>query len=138
MTQPVITLTAGGVTLQLDPDLRWTDEFDWFAIEQTAERGLTGALIIDAGARQGGRPITLAPPDDNAAWMPRAVLSQLQAWEADADLELSLSLRGATYTVGFRRWDGAPIEARPVLFVSDPLPGDFGDHYLATLRLVTL
>lgn len=138
MTQPAITLTVGAVTLTLDPDLHWIDEFDWHAIEQSAERGLTGALIIDAGERHGGRPITLAPPDDAAAWMPRAVLTQLQAWEADADREMTLSLRGTAYTVGFRRWDDAPIEARPVLFVADPLPGGFGDFYLTTLRLVTL
>ena len=134
----LITLTAGGTMLTLDPDLQWTDEFEWYAVEQAAERGLTGALIIDAGVRQGGRPITLAPPDDNAAWLPRATLTQLMAWEAAPDLELTLSLRGVTYTVGFRRWDGAPIEARPVVFVADPLPSDFGDFYLTTLRLVTL
>ena len=133
-----ITLSAGGVVLTLDPDLQWTDEFDWFAIEQSAERGQTGALIIDAGERSGGRAITLAPPDDSAAWMPRSVVTQLQAWEADANLKLSLSLHGVVYSVGFRRWDGAPIEAQPVLFVTDPIPGGFGDHYLVTLRLVTL
>lgn len=86
MSQPVITLTVGGTALDLDPDLYWRDEFDWYAIEQSAERGLTGALIVDEGVRLDGRPITLTPPDDNAAWMPRAVLTQLQAWEAQPGL----------------------------------------------------
>lgn len=133
-----ITLSDGVTTLTLDPDLQWTDEFDWYAIEQTAERGLTGALIIDVGERQGGRPITLAPPDSNAAWMPRATVTQLQAWEAEPELELALDLRGVEYSVAFRRWDGAPIEAEPVVFVANPSAGGFGDSYLVTLRLVTL
>ena len=138
MTQPTITLTVGAITLDLDPDLQWTDEFDWYAIEQTAERGLTGALIIDACKRQGGRPITLAPPDDSAGWLPRATLAQLQTCESDPDVDLTLSLRGTEYIVHFRRFDAAPIEARPVIFVADPLPGELGDYYLVTLRLVTL
>lgn len=138
MSQPVITLSAGGTTLTLDPDLFWSDEFTWFATEQTVERSVTGALIIDVGTRIGGRPITLEPSDDNAAWMPRATLAQLQAWEANPALTLSLSLRGVTYAVVFRRHDGAPIEARPVQFVADPLPGQFGDWYLVTLRLMEI
>ena len=136
MTQPAITLTAGGTTLVLDPDLHWSDEFDWAAVEQSIQRSLTGALIIHAAAKIKGRPITLAPPDDGAGWMPRASLVQLQALEADPSLTLTLSLRDATYTVAFRRADGAPIEAQPVEFVADPLPGDFGDWYLTTIRLI--
>ena len=138
MSQPVITLTVGGTALDLDPDLYWRDEFDWYAIEQSAERGLTGALIVDEGVRLDGRPITLAPPDDNAAWMPRATLTQLQAWEAQSGLVLTLSLRDVLYPVKFRRFDGAPIEARPVIFVADPAPGGLGDFFLTTLRLITV
>lgn len=138
MSQPNITLGDGTTTLALDPDLHWSDEFEWFANEQVVERGLTGALIIDLGTRQKGRPITLAPPADDAAWMPRATLIQLQAWEAIASQVLTLDLRGTAYSVAFRRHDGAPIEARPVAFVADPLPGEFGDWYLVTLRLLEI
>lgn len=138
MSQPSITLGDGTTTLTLDPDLYWSDEFEWFANEQVVERGLTGALIIDLGTRQKGRPITLAPPADDAAWMPRATLIQLQAWEAIASQTLTLDLRGTSYRVAFRRHDGAPIEAHPVAFVADPLPGEFGDWYLVTLRLLEI
>lgn len=137
MSQPPITLAVGGTVLDLDPDLSWSDEFEWAAVEQTAERGLTGALIVDAGVRVGGRAITLAPPDDTSAWMPRATLTQLQQWEAQPSLTLTLSLRGVDYQVGFRRWDGAPLAAKPVQFVADPVPGGFGDFYLVTLKLFT-
>lgn len=139
MAQPVITLTVGAVTLTLDPDLYWSDEFAWFETEQTVERGLTGALIIDQGARQEGRPITLEPPEDGAAWMVRATLAQIQAWEANpAVTTMTLSLRSVSYDVVFRRHDGPPIEARPVLFVADPTPGGFGDWYLTTLRFMVI
>lgn len=138
MAQPAITLSDGTTTLNLDPDLYWSDEFEWHVIEQAVERSITGALIIDLGERQGGRPITLQPPDDNAAWMPRVTLGQLQTWESDPALTLTLSLRGTPYTVVFRRHDGAPVEAHPVEFVADPLPGAFGDWYLTTLRLMVI
>jgi len=136
MTQPAITLTANAIPLSLDPDLQWRDEFEWFSVIQTVERSLTGALIIDLGTRVKGRPITLAPPDDNSAWMPRATLTQLQSWEADPALTMTLDLRGTAYTVAFRRHDGPPIEATPVEFVADPLPGSFGDWFLVTIRLI--
>lgn len=136
MTQPVITLAANAVTLTLDPDLQWRDEFEWFAIQETVERGLTGALIIDRAEKVKGRPITLAPPSEEAAWQSRATITQLQAWESDPALTMTLSLRGETFSVQFRRHDGAPFEAQPVVFVADPLPGGFGDWYLVTLRLI--
>lgn len=138
MTQPSITLTANGTTLVLDPDLYWKDEFDWYAIEQSAERSLTGALIVDEGVRLEGRPITLTQPDDTSAWMPRATLTQLQAWEAQIGLKLTLSLRGVNYLVQFRRFDGQPLEARPTVFVADPEPGELGDFFLTTVRLITV
>lgn len=130
----IVSLSVGAVTLDLDPDLQWTDEFSWSAIEETEERGLTGALIIDIGVKTSGRPITLAPPDDSSAWMPRATISQLQLWEKVPALTMTLQLRGTSYQVRFRRTDGAPIEADPHEFVANPLPGGLGDWYLTTLR----
>lgn len=139
MTQPTITLTAGAVTLTLDPDLHWSDEFEWFATEQKVERSITGALIVDLGTRLAGRPITLEPPEDAAAWMVRATLATLQEWEANpAVTTMTLNLRGTAYSVVFRRHDGLPIEARPVLFVADPDTGGFGDWYLTTLRFMVI
>ena len=136
MSQPAITLTVGGTVLSLSPDLLWADEFDWFSTEQTVERSVTGALIIDLGTRLAGRPITLEPPDEESAWMPRATLTQLQAWEATPNLTLTLSLRGIDHSVIFRRFDGAPLKATPVVFVADPTVNGFGDAYLTTLRFI--
>lgn len=136
MTQPAITLAVGSVVLYLDPDLRWTDEFSWSRIEEAEERSVSGARIVHLGVKSGGRPITLAPPDADSAWMLRAVLTQLQAWEAQPDLQMTLSLRGTSYQVKFHRTNGSPIEAEPVVFIANPAPGEIGDWYLVTLRLI--
>lgn len=130
----MITLSANSVTLSLDPDLYWQDEFDWTEIEEAEDRSISGARIIDIGIKSGGRPITLTPADDDSGWMLRATLTQLQAWEKIPGLIMTLNLRGVSYQVNFRRTSGAPIESRPVIFVSNPLPGEFGDWYLTTLR----
>lgn len=138
MSQLPITLTANGVTLQLDPDLHWSDEFSFAAVEQSVQRSLTGALIIHTAAKIKGRPITLEPPAKDSAWMPRATLAQLLAWELDPSLTMTLNLRGQAFSAVFRRHDGLPIEASPVEFVANPVPGEFGDWYLTTVRLMEI
>lgn len=131
-----INLTAGGVTLALDSDLWWSDEFTWSPVAQSESYSIEGSLLIDAQEKLAGRPITLQPIDDDSAWMSGAALSQLQAWAAVPGLQLALALRGTNFNVMFRRSDGAAIEARPRVFVSDVQPGGFGDAYLVTLRLI--
>lgn len=131
-----ITLTAGGQTLFLDPDLWWSDEFTWSPVAQAESFSIEGSLLIDAQEKLSGRPITLQPIDDDSAWMSGAVLSQLQAWAAVPGLQLVLSLRGTNFNVIFRRSDGPAIDARPRVFVSDVQPGGFGDAYLVTLRMI--
>ena len=46
--------------LALPAGMIWQDEFDWSPALSAQEYSLTGALVIDAGTRQAGRPITLA------------------------------------------------------------------------------
>ena len=136
MSQPQITLAAGGVVITLDPDLYWADEFEWSPVEQSIARSITGSTIIDLALKTGGRPITLQPWDDVSAWMPGATVRQLKTWEADPLLQLTLVIRGSTHQVIFRRESGQPIAARPVAFVADPVEGGFGDWYLVTLRFI--
>jgi len=131
-----ITLSNGPTVLQLDPDLQWINEFEWSPIEESEERSLTGALLIDIGVKSGGRPITLAPPDDDSAWMTRSTIEQLRSWEQMPALTLTLNFRGTSYQVKFRRTEGKPLEAHPATFVADPMPGGFGDWYLTTLRFI--
>ena len=73
----MITLTDGVDSIILHSDYQWIDEHDWHPVEQSVERGLTGALIVQLGTRLAGRPITLQPEDDSASWMRYSTLAVL-------------------------------------------------------------
>lgn len=130
-----ITLTVGATTLALADDLRWLDEAEWSPVEQSVERSITGALIVQAAERTAstGRPITLGPPDDTAAWMPRSTLDQLLTWAATPGQVLLLNLRGAAYSVMFRLHEPPAIQADPVVWYSDETDSDW---YRITLSLM--
>lgn len=127
----MITLADGSTTLTLNPDLYWADEFGWNQVEQSAERTITGALIVQAAGKTIGRPITLQPEADSDSWMSRDVLAQLRNFAAEPGKEMTLTLRGTSRTVIFRHQDGVAVEARPVVHFSDALGSD---NYLVTLR----
>lgn len=127
------TLTVGATTVALPDDYYWPDEFTWSPVEQTSERGITGALIVSTAVRTGGRPITLQPIDDESAWMPRAVLEQLHTWAATPGQQMTLGLRGVTRTVIWRHEDAPAISTTPVVHFSDTDPGD---HYVVTLKFL--
>ena len=129
-----ITLTADATALALAEDLRWTDEAEWSPVEQSVERSITGALIVSVADRSNsGRPITLAPPDESSAWMPRSSLEQLMAWAAIPGKQMVLTLRGVNRTVMFRHQDAPVLQAEPVLFIADP---QATDPHLVTIRLM--
>lgn len=128
-------LVSGAITVALSDDLFWSDENTWNPVEQTAQRTVTGALIVQAAQRVGGRPITLQPPDDSSAWMSRATVDDIRNLAAVAGREMTLTLRGNNYDVIFRHHDGAAVDANPVVFYRDE---DEEDFYLVTLRLMEL
>ena len=128
-----INLTVGATSVALHPDLLWVDEFDWHPVEQSVERSVRGALIVQVNARLAGRPITLEPADDDSAWMTRSVVEQLRNWAAVPGQSMTLTIRGADRTVMFRHQDGAAFEAEPVVHFSD---AQATDYYRCTLRLV--
>lgn len=129
------TLFDGTTTIELSDDLYWSDEHTWHPVEQSAERTITGALIVSSALRVGGRPITLEPEDDNSAWLRLSVVTQLRNWAAVPGRTLVLTLRGVTHTVIFRHHDGAGVEATPVVHFSDV---DAGDFYKVVLRLMEI
>jgi hypothetical protein len=130
-----IQLRDATVTLTLHPDLYWSDENSWVPVEQSVERTITGALIVSAAERIGGRNITLQPDDDSSAWMPQSTVEQLRNWAAVPGKELTLTLRGTDRTVIFRHHDGDALVATPVVHYNDV---DSGDFYRCTLRLMEL
>lgn len=131
-----LTLADGSTTLTLNPDLYWSDEHNWHPVEQSVERTITGAQVIQAAARVAGRPITLEPEDDEAAWMTRTQVVALRNWAAVPGKTMTLTLRGEAREVIFRHQDGG-FEARPVIQYRDghELPADF---YLCTIRLMEI
>ena len=130
-----ITLSDGATTLALHPDLYWSDEHNWFPVEQTTQRTITGALSVCVATRLAGRPVTLQPEDDSSAWTPRADLDQLRHWAAGAGRVLQLTLRGGTRDVMFRHQDNNAVEATPVQHLNDTQPGDW---FLVTVRLMEI
>lgn len=130
-----ISLTVADTTVLLSPDLLWNDEFAWHPVEQTVQRTITGAQVVQSAQRLAGRPITLQPEDDASAWHTRDVVEQLRNWAAVAGLTLALTLRGTTRDVVFRHHDGAGLEAQPVVHFADPENTDF---YRVTLRFMEI
>jgi hypothetical protein len=137
-----ITLTVGATTVNLPEDLMWQDEFDWHPVVQSEVYSITGALIVSAGARQAGRPITLTPEEGinagrvSSAWIAREDLEQVQAWAATPGQQMVLVLRGVSYDVIFKHGqNGEGVKARPVVHYSDVVPEDV---YLAEFRFMEI
>lgn len=129
-----ISLSDGTTTVNLHPDLFWSDENNWNPVDQSVTRTLTGAMIVSVAGMIGGRPITLEPEDDSSAWMSRSVVESLRNWAAVPGKELTLTLYGQTYSVMFRHQDGG-LEAKPVVHYNDP---DNADWYLCVVRLMEI
>lgn len=129
-----ITLAVGATSIDLSPDLFWNDQFAWAPVEQTVDRSITGALIIQASARVAGMPITLQASDDTSAWMPLSAVQQLMTWAATPLQQMTLTIASVARTVIFRHQDG-PLEAKPVVFYNDQ---QADDNYIATLRFMEI
>lgn len=125
------TLTYSTTTLQLPPHLLWVNEFDWLPVSAAAPRySVTGALLMESGLRQAGRPIELA---GESGWVLRSDLLLLRAWAAVPGRQFSLVVRDeAPRNVKFDHAGGA-LQATPVWDVSDPAPSDF---YRLVLRFI--
>ncbi len=123
-------LTLG--SLALPPDLLWTDEFDFTPTEQKQTRTLTGALVFETAARQGGRPVTLQGGQDYG-WATRAQVDSLYALLTSAVFTLTLP-DTRTFSVRFRHED-KPLDAR--LIVDYRIPAD-ADFYQLTIKLITV
>ena len=131
-----LSLADVSTTLALNPDLYWSDENTWHPVQQTADRTITGAHVIQAALMVKGRPITLEPIDDESAWMTLTQVTALRNWAAVPGKTMTLTLRGVERDVIFRHQDGG-FEARPVIQYRDghELTTDF---YRCTIRLMEI
>lgn len=129
-----LSLADTSTTVTLNPDLYWSDENNWHPVQQSVERTITGAQIVQVAGMTKGRPITLEPVDDESAWMTLAQVTALRNWAAVPGKTMTLTLRGVERDVIFRHQDGG-FEARPVIQYRDghELTTDF---YRCTIRLM--
>jgi len=130
------TLSNGTTSVDFSDDLTWTDEYEWHPVSQTAQRTITGALIVSSSSLTGGRPITLAP-DEQGPWHSRAQVDALRNLAAAPGQVLTLTLRGQNYSVIFRHQDsgGAAVDAKPIIPFNLPVDADY---YQVALRLMEL
>jgi hypothetical protein len=131
---PQITLG----TVALPPDLQWLDEFSWVALGMTVKTSLTGAEIVQSGAVQAARPITLQGGND-FAWLDYATVEALRTLASAPAATYTLTLAdGRTFTVRFRCED-SPVEAVPVLHRGTPDTGKRDAlQYVPIIRLKTV
>lgn len=130
----MITLSDGVDTIELHKDLLWSDEMQWNPVQQTKERSITGAAIIQSGEMLAGRPITLEAEDDRSAPHSRTTVEALRNWAAVPGKEMVLTLGGVEYDVIFRHEDGG-FQATKWIHYDDVLPADI---YLVVVRLETI
>lgn len=111
-------------------DLIWEDEQAWTPFVQSVEWGLTGALILQVGEKQAGRPITLAGAADRG-WIQQDTLDALRAL-LDTETMTLTTPDGRTLSV---IWDhnGPPISATPIL---PRWPNDGQKYSAVTLSLI--
>jgi hypothetical protein len=125
-------MTLDGITLP--EGLTWSDRYDWTPVVQTVSVSVTGTVIVQEGAQTAGRPITLTAAGETHCWTTKSVIDQLYALTGEAGRVMTLEIEPGDQRQVMWRRDRAPIEARPVLEVTDPDDGTL--YVLAALRLM--
>lgn len=126
-------LVAGSTTIDIPNDLEWVNEYGWSEVEQSTDRSVTGALIVEHGTKTAGRPITLQGRDDQG-WVSRSTLDALYSLAAVPGQVMTLTnAEGNVYSVIFDHTAGA-IEARRAYFIT---PANASTDYAVTLRFLT-
>lgn len=75
--------------LELHEQFIWADEYTWQALAQSDPTyTLTGAIVVEQGVKQAGRPITL---DGTDVWIKRKLVKTLQAWADVPELTFTLA-----------------------------------------------
>lgn len=130
--------TSLGTVTDLPADLEWIDEFREGSdlVAQEIQFTVTGAMVVQAGAQQAGRYVTLqGRRDGNEAFavLTRAQVVALRALAATPGAVYVLTLcDGRTMNVMFRR-DNPAVEAEPLPFIA---PQEDGDLYICTIKLI--
>ena len=127
-----ITLSYQSTTVDLPDDLLWTDQHSWSPIVQNVTTSISGAALVDVGAKIAQRPITLAG-DEGHAWIPYATVAQLKTWAAIAGCQMTLNIRGTNYSVLFRHHDAPAVDLAPIVDYAAP---DNQDWFAGQLKFM--
>jgi hypothetical protein len=112
----------------------WIDEFSYSPIQQTKSYTLSGALVLESGVKQAGRPITLEGRVDSG-WVNRSIVDALYNKLADnAMMTLTLADNRA-FNVRFDH-EAKPVDARTVSNLAIPNPANTTEPYTLTIRLI--
>lgn len=127
-------------TLSLPADLEWPDRIVGWAIGQDVQTAVSGALHVQEGTRQAGRPITLQSGNSGDTWWAVVDYATAQALHA-------LVNAGGTHTLTIPTLDGppesflvrfdqsGPIQATAVRHIAPPAPGDW---WAITLKFIVV
>ncbi|KWT77350.1 hypothetical protein [Candidatus Magnetominusculus xianensis] len=91
----------------------WPNRFEWTGVSETAERTLSGGVIV-YGSEISGRHIDLEGRD-NMCWITYAQVKVLQAMASVQDAEYELVYDDETFNVRFRHEDAPALEFSPVI-----------------------
>ncbi len=127
------SLTYTTTTVPLSDDFAFVEQYTWSQLAMRKAFSVSGALIVQTGLKQAGRPITLQG-DEQHAWVTRAQLASLRTLADTPSITLTLDFRGETYSVIFDAEAGA-IDAAPV---ADFDTEDAADFFIVTLRFLTV
>nr|DAT42759.1 MAG TPA: hypothetical protein [Caudoviricetes sp.] len=129
-----LTRNDNSASLALPQDMRWTDEFDWSTTAQTAPvYTLSGAVVIQQGQKQAGRPITLA---GEWAWLDLGIIRTLRDWSDVPELVMTLThYDGRRFNVMWRLHDKALRNVSPIAYRT---PERADDRYTAEICLMTV
>lgn len=125
------SLVHSTTTIPLDDALAWPNEFSWQKVDQRREYSVTGALLVESGARAFGRAITLQG-DEQTGWITRAQLAQLRTLVSAPGIVMTLTFRGQSFSVMFDHEAGA-LDSTPVV---DFDTQDAADKFFIVLRFI--
>lgn len=120
--------------IALPDDLIWIDELEWTPVQQSEEHSLTGALIVQTGVKQAGRPITLRG-DSDSGWITRQNLLTLYAKLTGTPPFILTLNDNRTFNVRFRHQE-TPIGASPVFEFNNP--GSSDQYSNLIIRLIAV
>ena len=116
---------TAGETIQIEDGFFWSDE-NWSEIEQNQEYAISGALIIQEGRKQAGRPITLQPANKTKGWIKLRDLNTLRLWQnlqEQFTLQFEWPHDKREFNVIWNHKDGAlestPIKNTPAVSLND-------------------